>query len=74
MKVVSLNRGQPLAWHTKVVHHRPGCSKAGRNRGVCGLNCDNDDMSSKPILGRGVTDGTQLVHVSVCGSDRHVCI
>ena len=25
----SSGRGQPLAWHTKVVHHDHGCLKAG---------------------------------------------
>ena len=65
-----LNRGQPLAWHTKVVHHRPGCLKAGPSKGVCGLDCDNDGMSSKPFLGRDITDGTQFVRVNVCGSSR----
>ena len=29
MKMASLNRGQPPAWHTKVVHQGPGCLKAG---------------------------------------------
>ena len=27
--MASLNRGQPPAWHTKVVHQGPGCLKAG---------------------------------------------
>ena len=27
--MASLNRGQPPAWHTKAVHHRPECLKAG---------------------------------------------
>ena len=53
-----------------MVHHRPGCLKAGPSKGVCGLDCDNDGMSSKPSLGKDITDGTQSVHVSVCGSDR----
>ena len=43
------NRGQALARHTKVVHHKPGWVKAGST--VVGNDCSNDGMSSKPILG-----------------------
>ena len=60
-----LRRGQPPAWHTKVVHHEPGCLKAGSSCG--GLGCRNDVTSSKPaFVGRDVTDALQS-RVSKCG-------
>ena len=39
----SFSRGQPLAWHTKVVHNDPGCLKTG-SMGVEELDCSNDEM------------------------------
>ena len=43
----STSRGQPPAWHTKVVNHDPGCRKAGScDEEVC--DCSYDGMSSKP--------------------------
>ena len=63
-----LRRGQPPAWHTKVVHHEPGCLKAGSSCG--GLGCRNDVTSPKPAsVGRDVTDALQS-RVSKCGSNR----
>ena len=69
--MASLNRGQPPAWHTKAVHHRPGCLKAGSTMGMGEvLDCDNDDMPSKPNPGRGITDATQSIYVNKCGGNR----
>ena len=68
--MASINRGQPPTRHTKVVHLRPGCQKAGSTRDGLMLDCDNDDMSSKPSLGRDITDDTQSVCVGKCGSSK----
>lgn len=65
----SSSRGQPPAWHTKVVHHEPGCLKAG-STGLGGLDCGNDVMSSKPQRGRDMTDALQSNLVNTCGSIR----
>ena len=63
-----LHRGQPPARHTKVVHHGPGCIKAGTNCG--GLGCGNDVVSSKPAcVGRDGTEAPQS-GVTKCGGIR----
>ena len=63
-----LRRGQPPARQTKVVHHEPGCLKAGSSCG--GLGCRNDVTSSKPTsVGRDVAEALQS-RVSKCSSTR----
>ena len=59
--MASFNRGQPPAWQTKVVHHRPGCLKAGSTMGGLASDCNNDGMPSKPILERGIAEDTQSI-------------
>ena len=70
--MASFNRGQPPAWYSKVVHHRPGWVKAG-STGIGGLDCSYDGMSSKPASGRDIADALGLVHVVVIGA-KHVHI
>ena len=64
----SFSRGQPLAWHTKVVHNDPGCLKTG-SMGVEELDCSNDEMSSKPNSGRDISEDLRS-RVTTCESKR----
>lgn len=67
-----LRRGQPPAWHTKVLHHGPGCLKVGSSYG--GLACRNGVASSKPAsVGKDATDALQSINVVVLGV-KHVNI
>ena len=73
--MASNSRGQPPAWHTKVVHQESGCLKADSTRMHMMVRMSNggcyDAMPSKPILGRGLADGQQPVStVTKCGSKR----
>ena len=65
-----INRGQPLAWQTNVVHHKSGCLKANSN--VSPPGCCHDVMPSKPgLLGRGMTEAKQpTCYVTKCESKR----
>ena len=66
--IASINRGQPLAWQTKVVHHQSGCLKADLT-GLKGANRCYDTMPSKPVKGRGIVEGQQFSSsVTRCGS------
>ena len=67
----SSGRGQPLAWHTKVVHHDHGCLKAGS---VDDEDCDysHDGVSSKPGSGRGTPEDLQS-RVTTCESRCMTC-
>ena len=57
-KMESFCRGQPLAWHSKVVHHGPGCVKASLlDEDV--LDCSYDNMSPDPSSGRDMSDAPQ---------------
>ena len=61
--MVSLSKGQPPAWHTKVVDDGLGPLKACSTR-LYVLVCVNDAASSKPALvGRDVVD--QRTHTNV---------
>ena len=53
--MASINRGQPLAWQTNVVHHESGCLKADSN--VSPPGCCHDVMPSKPGLRKGYDRG-----------------
>ena len=66
----SFNRGQPLAWQTKVVRRGPGCFKAGLSG--MGSDCCNEAVPSKPTtLGRGIADvGQSKCSVTKCDSNR----
>ena len=67
-----LQRRQPPAWQTKVVHHEPGCLKAGSSCG--GLGCRNVTSSKPAPVGRDVTEALQsTVSVVVLGV-KHVII
>ena len=66
--MASLNRGQPPARHTKVVHQGPRCLKAG-SKGEVESNCSHDVVSSKPVTGRDMTDVVQS-EVTSCGNKR----
>ena len=56
--MASINRGQPLARHTNVVHHESGCLKADSK--VSPTGCCYDVIPSKPGLpGRGMTEAKQ---------------
>ena len=60
--------GQPLAWHTKVVHHDPGCLKAGSvDEEDC--DCSHHGVSLKPGSGRGTPEDLQS-RVMTCESRR----
>ena len=73
--MASNSRGQPPAWHTKVVHQGSGCLKADSTKMMVRMSNGScyDAIPSKPtcILGRGLADGQQPVStVTKCGSKR----
>ena len=53
--MAAYNRAQPLAWQTKVVHQGSGCIKADSRV----LGCENDSLSSKPVIGRDKVDDSK---------------
>ena len=66
--MAQLRRGQPLAWHTKVVHQGPGCLKAGSSYG--GSGCCDDVVSLKPVSTGWDGTEAQLSKVVKCGKVR----
>ena len=62
--MASLNRGQPPARHTKVVHQGPRCLKAG-SKGEVESNCSHDVVSSKPVTGRDMLSSLRLLVVVI---------
>ena len=66
-------RGQPLAWHTKVAHHGPGCIKAGLSDEEV-LGCCYDDMSPNPLSGRDMSDAPQCRVVTCDSKQCKTCV
>ena len=69
--MASINRGQPLARQTNVVHHESGCLKGDSN--VSPPGCCHDVMPSKPgLLGRGMTEAKQPTCSPTCSPTCNV--